>query len=236
MLGKSSTLEAFANAPTLEDQVKIYEKSIRPVLLSGWLVRCVLSNPLFLWNALGVPMAQLSMITSESSVRQYVVDTLDPIGYKQHVRTQNYHYYLSTTMRHNPDNPPLYLTREGFEKLRAGRAVPGGHSLINAFRLHTDSLLNVLSTTVLIPRESIDTFIIMDHQDWYNSSSNESRADLDKMIQSVKRSIAIGGKVFWRSAAMKPWYTHLWELNGFRVARLSKRKIGAEYPIDSVNM
>lgn len=31
---------------------------LRPVLLSNWFVRLVLNNPAFLWNALGVPLAQ----------------------------------------------------------------------------------------------------------------------------------------------------------------------------------
>lgn len=65
--GQSKTLEEFANAPTLEEQRRLYEKSIRPVLVSGTFVKLVLSNPIFLWNSLGVPMNQLAVLTKETS-------------------------------------------------------------------------------------------------------------------------------------------------------------------------
>lgn len=65
--GKSAELEKFANAPTLEEQRRLYEKSIRPVLVSGSFVKLVLSNPIFLWNSLGVPMNQLAVLAKETS-------------------------------------------------------------------------------------------------------------------------------------------------------------------------
>lgn len=66
MHGKSRQLDAFANAPSLEEQRKLWEKSIRPVLLSGSFVKLVLSNPIFLWNSLGVPMNQLNIFLNET--------------------------------------------------------------------------------------------------------------------------------------------------------------------------
>lgn len=65
--GKSAKLEEFANAPTLEVQRRLYEKNIRPVLVNGTFVKLVLSNPIFLWNSLGVPMNQLAVLTKETS-------------------------------------------------------------------------------------------------------------------------------------------------------------------------
>jgi betaine lipid synthase len=64
--GKSSQLDAFANAPTLERQRELYEQTVRPVLLSGTFVKLVLSNPIFLWNSLGVPMNQLNIFLNET--------------------------------------------------------------------------------------------------------------------------------------------------------------------------
>ena len=61
---------------TIEEQERIWQEKVRhalsdissltycvcmqlrPVLLSNWFVRLVLNNPAFLWNALGVPLAQ----------------------------------------------------------------------------------------------------------------------------------------------------------------------------------
>lgn len=65
--GKSAKLEQFANASTLEEQRRLYESTIRPVLVSGTFVKLVLSNPIFLWNSLGVPMNQLAVLTKETS-------------------------------------------------------------------------------------------------------------------------------------------------------------------------
>jgi betaine lipid synthase len=73
--GQSSKLEQFANAPTLEEQRRLYEKNIRPVLVSGTFVKLVLSNPIFLWNSLGVPMNQLAVLTKETS--EYMVSDGD---------------------------------------------------------------------------------------------------------------------------------------------------------------
>ena len=66
MHGKADRLDAFANAPTLDAQRELYESQIRPVLLSGSFVKLVLSNPVFLWNSLGVPMNQLSIFLKET--------------------------------------------------------------------------------------------------------------------------------------------------------------------------
>lgn len=66
MHGKSKQLDAFANASTLEKQRELYESTIRPVLLSGSFVKLVLSNPIFLWNSLGVPMNQLNIFLNET--------------------------------------------------------------------------------------------------------------------------------------------------------------------------
>lgn len=67
MRGQTADLTAFAEAETLAEQRRIYDKKIRPVLLSGSFVKLILSNPVFLWNSLGVPMNQLAMLQNESS-------------------------------------------------------------------------------------------------------------------------------------------------------------------------
>lgn len=54
----------FCHAPTLEAQRKIWDEKFRPVILSKWIVKVFLSNPAFLWNALGVPNSQVSLLSS----------------------------------------------------------------------------------------------------------------------------------------------------------------------------
>ena len=188
--GQSSHLLALAQAATLEEQRQIYEKDIRPVVLSGFFVKLLLSNPVFLWNSLGVPMNQLAMLTTESSeltyparkgtthfptsyllatgVRQYCMDTLDPIGRTIHIRTSNYHYYLAITSRYNSENPPRYLTRSGFAALKLSQS-----GALESFRLHTDSLYNVIRT---IDVGSLDVWIGMV---WQNGVNMQSRVVTD---------------------------------------------------------
>lgn len=151
--GSADKLHALANAETLAEQREIYEKSIRPVLLSGAFVKFILSNPAVLWNGLGVPMNQLACLTKETSVRQYCLDTLDPIGYGVHIRDNNYFYYLCLTQEYNPENPPLYLTKAGFASLKAS-----GCKALESFRLHTDQLYNVIHT---LPSGTLDVAILM---------------------------------------------------------------------------
>lgn len=228
VLGKSKKLAAFANAPTLEMQREIYERDIRPVILSGSLVRLVLSNPAFLWNALGVPMNQMAIFMKETSVKQFVMDTFDPIGRNCHVRTGNYHYYLCLTAKFNLENPPLYLTRQGLERLKAD-----GCKRLDAFRLHTDTLCNVIKSST---PGSLDCFICMDSTDWFSPDNPAHLDELKTMVRALRKAMPVGGRAFWRSAAMDPWYAKIWELEGFRVERLNVRRIGAEAPIDTVNM
>ena len=65
--GQSHKIDEFANAPTLEHQRRLYETAIRPVLVGGIFVKLILSNPIFLWNSLGVPMNQLAVLAKETS-------------------------------------------------------------------------------------------------------------------------------------------------------------------------
>lgn len=195
-------------------------------------------------------MNQLAMLTSETSeqsaprlsgsnrvadtpfhlgVRQYCIDTLDPIGLNQHVKSTNYHYYLCLTQQYNPSNPPLYLTKAGFASLKAANC-----RSLEAFRLHTDSLCNVVRDA-LAPG-TLDVAITMDHADWYDPKSKSDVETYTKFIRSIRRAMPVGGRAFWRSSALQPWYADIWATEGFRVERLSARRIGTDKPIDSVNM
>lgn len=51
--GLSKEVHAFCHAPTLAEQTKIWDDKFRPVILSKWITKLFLSNPAFLWNALG---------------------------------------------------------------------------------------------------------------------------------------------------------------------------------------
>lgn len=102
-------------------------------------------------------------------------DTLNPIGSHALLSGGGYHYLLvcPTTSsdlfqvnlillafkcllgHYTPDSCPDYLTKRGFEALKANDG-----ELLDAFRLHTDSIVNVLNG---LGDESITRAIVMDH-------------------------------------------------------------------------
>jgi betaine lipid synthase len=71
----------------------------------------------------------------------------------------------------------------------------------------------------------------MDHLDWFPQES----PDVDAEIENFSRLLDVGGLVFWRSAARKPWYNMNFEALGFQVTALGVRT-GSKIAIDRVNM
>lgn len=82
----------FCHAPTIEAQREIWDTKFRPVILSKWIVKVFLSNPAFLWNALGVPNSQAEMFLNETTTENFAIDTLDPVAYNTHIASGAYHY------------------------------------------------------------------------------------------------------------------------------------------------
>jgi betaine lipid synthase len=70
----------------------------------------------------------------------------------------------------------------------------------------------------------------MDHLDWFSPGS----PDVDAEIENFSRLLDVGGLVFWRSAARKPWYCANFEAMGFEVTALGVRT-GPKIAIDRVN-
>lgn len=97
-------VHAFCEAPTLAEQVKIWETKLRPVILSKWITKLFLSNPAFLWNALGVPTNQAQVFLSETTTEQFAIDTLDPVAYGTHIKTGAYHYKVCLEQKYSPES------------------------------------------------------------------------------------------------------------------------------------
>lgn len=199
-----------------------------------------------MWSALGVPMNQARMFLNETTPLNYAIDTLDPVASTQHMSGGAYWYYLCLMQRYSKTSRPLYLSPEGFAQLKRD-----GGALVDHFRLHTDSLINVLKQ---LSAGSLSVAVIMDAQDWFDPSSEAGKGHPDlPAVQSVTskpekpcqltltvkefhRVLRQGGRVFFRSAAMQPWYTKIYEREGFTVEPLGVRTVGTKKPIDGVNM
>ncbi|KAF9060572.1 hypothetical protein BDP27DRAFT_1339414 [Rhodocollybia butyracea] len=221
--GVRKHVERLCRCDSLEEQVHIWRTKLRPVWLNP-VVIALLRNPVFCWNALGVPLNQRKMLLDEGGVYQYVCDTLDPVLSTYLLKTQNYFYLLPLLGHYTPECCPSYLTREGFAKLKANNC-----ERLNAFQLHTDSIINVLRG---IPPSSLTRALVMDHLDWYDPASCEARAE----VMELSRVIAPGGLVFWRSASRCPWYNKVFSQNGFHVEAVSIREQGSNAALDRVNM
>ncbi|KAN0060609.1 hypothetical protein ACQY0O_007267 [Thecaphora frezii] len=241
--GVRKHVERMCNADTVEEQQAIWDSKVRSTLINKPLIRLFLSNPAFLWNALGVPMNQYQIFLNEGvSAEQFAIDTLDSIPSRSLIKNNNYHYQLCLQGKYTRESCPLYLKPEGFRTLKE-QALENG---LDSYRLHTDSIVNVLRG---MEDESLTRAITMDHMDWFDPvtpgtpaptlkqarrDSDRSVSDLDREVRELSRVIRKGGAVFYRSAAKRPWYNERFEKMGFKVSPVHIRETGK--PIDNVNM
>ncbi|KAE9386117.1 hypothetical protein BT96DRAFT_839753 [Gymnopus androsaceus JB14] len=221
--GVREDVERLCNCDSLEEQISIWRSKLRSVWLNPVVV-ALLQSPVFCWNALGVPLNQRKMLLDEGGVYQYVCDTLEPVLSSYLLKTCNYFYLLCLLGHYTPECCPFYLTREGFNKLKANNS-----SRLNAFQLHTDSIVNVLRG---LTSSSLTRALVMDHLDWYDPGSSEAKDEIVELF----RAIAPGGLVFWRSASRYPWYNDLFVETGFHVEAVGVRKQGSDIALDRVNM
>jgi len=138
--GQRKGVDAACKASSIEEQQQIWDKSLRGALLNKTLIKVFLSNPAFLWNALGVPVNQFDCFKNEGvSVEQFAIDTLDSIPGRSLFKNENYHYLLCLQGKYTKESCPLYLKPDGFKKLKEDSA-----AALDTFRLHTNSIVNVL--------------------------------------------------------------------------------------------
>ena len=61
----------------------------------------------------------------------------------------------------------------------------------------------------------------MDSMDWFDPQDSHALTQ----VRALHRALKTGGKVLLRSAGLKPWYTAVFEQNGF-----AARRVGARMP------
>lgn len=156
--GVSKDVQSLCTAETIEEQEYIWRKRLRPVVMNRAVV-ALLKNPVFCWNALGVPLNQRRMFLNEGTAYEFICDTMDPLP-SHSLFSRGAYFYLLVSCNadefddahaftqallghYEPLSCPDYLTREGYEKLRAysGEAT-------NAFRLHTGSIMQLVLSLI----------------------------------------------------------------------------------------
>ncbi|WVQ79348.1 hypothetical protein IAT38_001445 [Cryptococcus sp. DSM 104549] len=248
LAGVRGDVKRICEASTIAEQERIWTKKIRPVFLNKVMVKLFLGNPLFNWHALGVPRNQMNCFLQDGSVEDYVKATFDPIPTLTTLKDDNYFFFLCLNGRYTRASCPSFLKPEGFKALKAGRAS-------DAFKLHTDTILNVLRG---LPDENLTKVIVMDSMDWFDpipantplppttsgaldtldptpeAALEHLRSELDYEVLEMKRVLKVGGVAVWRSAAKRPWYRQRFEAAGFKVSPIDIRDNGEA--IDRVNM
>jgi betaine lipid synthase len=93
LAGVSKDVEAICHAESIAEQERIWLEKLRPVLLNPVVV-ALLKNPVFCWNALGVPLNQRRMLLNEGTVYEFLKDTLDPLASAYSFKDGAYFYLL----------------------------------------------------------------------------------------------------------------------------------------------
>jgi len=239
-------VEQMCAASTIDEQVKIWERNLRKHLLGRrWFA--LINSYKFAWDALGVPKAQFEMLLREGTAYDYIVNTFDPLIRTTLLRSEQYFYHLCLRgcyVGYGEGECPGYLTLKGFEHLQKS-------GNLSAYRIHTDSILNVLQNCIASPGQpTLDTgldkpltkAILMDHLDWYICRLDSEIADTDSRfvpqqaneeIEALAKKMASGGRVLLRSSSKKPWYLQIFVKNGFWLApvgiRMSDRESQNEF-------
>ncbi|KAJ1663753.1 hypothetical protein IW140_004645 [Coemansia sp. RSA 1813] len=222
---KDAALRLIRNALSLSEQMHVWRQHMRG-WVQGTLATWFLDNPVIMWQLLGVPINQWNMLRSEGSMSQYVRDTIEPVLARTSLADDNYFYHLLFALRYSPTCCPDYMTKQGFDKLQ--RTLSADTPLDQCtFRLHTDTILDVLA--MMRPGE-LTKAVIMDHMDWFSAH------DAQQEVSALARAISKDGFVLWRSAARHPWYVKVFEANGFSVEAISVRQPNTMKPLDRVNM
>ncbi|KAJ2655145.1 hypothetical protein IWW48_005700 [Coemansia sp. RSA 1200] len=211
---------------SLSEQTHLWRQRMRG-WVRGALATWFLDNPVIMWQLLGVPISQWNMLRSEGSMSQYVRDTIEPVVAETSLADDNYFYHLVFALGYSRTCCPDYLTKQGFEALQQTLVAADPKSGRSTFRLHTATILDVLAG--MQPGE-LTKAVIMDHMDWF------SVQDAQQEVSALARAMATGGIVLWRSAARLPWYSEVFEKNGFAVDAISVRQPNATKPLDRVNM
>ncbi|KAK4686538.1 betaine lipid synthase, partial [Tremellales sp. Uapishka_1] len=248
LAGVRRHVKALCQASSVAEQERIWKTKLRPVILNKLLVKGFLGNPIFNWHALGVPRNQMNCFLEDGTVEDFISATLDPVPGLATLKDDNYFFFLCLNGRYTRASCPEYLKPEGYKALKVA-------SINNAFKLHTDTILNVLRG---LPDEDLTKIIVMDSMDWFDPISPSTplpssplqamdqydhspeaalellKSELDYEILEMKRVLRKGGVAVWRSAAKRPWYRQRFELAGFKVDAIDIREDGNA--IDRVNM
>lgn len=76
-----------------------------------------------------------------------------------------------------------------------------------------------------ISPSTLSVAILMDSMDWFDPDPAD-RAARDQAL-ALNKVMRMGGRVLFRSAALRPWYVTIFEHSGFKCEAVGRRVQGA---------
>lgn len=185
MRGMRKELNALINAQTLEEQKEIWSK-VRNKFWSP-LMRFIVNLDTTM-SMVGVPKDQRKQIEKTyGKLVPFVQECLDTIFGVLPIK-DNYFWRVYTTGCYTKECCPEYLSREGFEILKAG-AVDN----VTAYTCTAEQFLRKN------PDIKISKFILLDHMDWLSDNFYDALvSEWDAILQTA----APNARVLWRSGGL----------------------------------
>lgn len=180
-------VDAILNAPTLEEQRRIYAEHLRPKVWTRSL-RFAMGRDSTL-SMLGVPRAQRRQIDTQypGGIVNFIHDSLEAVFSKLPLQ-DNYFWRVYMTGSYTRTCCPEYLKEENFHKLKAG--------LVDKVSTHTDSVQGFLDKH----DGEISRYVLLDHMDWL---SDKYFPLLEAEWNATVRRAAPHTRILWRSGGLR---------------------------------
>lgn len=188
VLGLDDDINKLVNAPSLEEQTKIYHRLEPRIFTNYW--KFFWTMPILL-NLVGTPLPQLSLVNQQypGGTKQFLQDVFRYVMTNTHLQSDNYFWYVYLQGEYNQTSCPAYLKEDSFHSLKK-------MDLRKKVQIHHQSVLNfAISHTA-----QINKFVLLDHMDWL--SQPKHRLLLQKQWEGLLKIAAPNAKIIFRSAGL----------------------------------
>ncbi len=176
-------LKVIVDAPTIEDQRRIFEEQLAPVFDRKF-VRWLTDQPASLFG-LGIPPAQFEALAGDERMARVLRRRLEKLACGFPI-SDNYFAWQAFSRGYgkSPDCPlPPYLQAQHYDTLR---------ERIDRLDIHHSSMTEHLAAE---PDYSLDRYILLDAQDWMDD------IQLNELWREITRTARPGARVLFRTAA-----------------------------------
>tara|TARA_Y100001934_G_C12360577_1_gene780489 strand:- start:1276 stop:2460 length:1185 start_codon:yes stop_codon:yes gene_type:complete len=179
-----ATVEAVFAANSIEEQVQIYDRDIRPRIWSNLLRKAMDWD--WVLALLGYHGAQKEQVQREYGGMTAYVDRILEHVFTQVPLKDNYFWRLYVFGSYTPDCCPEYLREDNFNSLKGG--------LVDRLSVHSNTMADFLRES----DKKISRFVLLDHMDWLSRHNNPGLIDEWTQILANR---ADDTKILWRSTA-----------------------------------